>query len=96
MPATARNWVEILSNATHAVNRRERFDLGIRDSVTVTPPAGPPFILHFRQGYIWSIPSVKVDDLRQFLAGQATFIRAINSDPDFSTLKHSSVLFGYQ
>ena len=84
MPQTTRNWIEILSNPIY---RGDRFELGARDSVTVTPPsADPPFTLYFRQGYNWSIPGTKVHDLRQFLAGQATFTSIINSDPDFSTL----------
>ena len=83
MPQTVRNWIEVLSNPTY---RGDRFELGVRDEVTVSPPFDPPFNLYFRQSHNWSIPGIKVDDLRQFLAGQATFTSIINGDPDFSTL----------
>ena len=86
MPATARNWVEILSNPANPANRADRFELGTRHDVVVTPPFDPPFSLYFRQNMNWAIPGIKIHDLRQFLAGQATFTSIIGADPGFSTL----------
>ena len=83
MPATTRNWIEILSNPTY---RGNRFELGTRDSVTVSPPLDPPFDLYFRQSHNWAIPGLKVDGLRQFLAGQATFTSLIGGSSEFSTI----------
>lgn len=83
MPATTRNWIEILSNPTY---RGTRFELGTRDSVTVSPPFDPPFDLYFRQSHNWAIPGLKVDGLRQFLAGQATFTSLIGGSSEFSTI----------
>jgi lysophospholipase L1-like esterase len=85
MPARVRNWIEILSNPAI---RGDRFDLGTRDSVTVTPPLDPPFELYLRQGYNWAIPGLKVDDLRRFVTGDptATFTNLLGADAGFSTL----------
>jgi lysophospholipase L1-like esterase len=85
MPARVRNWIEILSNPA---NRGDRFDLGARDSVTVTPPLDPPFDLYLRQSYNWAIPGLKIDGLRRFVTGDptATFTNLLGADAGFSTL----------
>jgi lysophospholipase L1-like esterase len=91
MPARVRNWIEILSNPA---NRGDRFDLGTRDSVTVTPPLDPPFDLYLRQSHNWAIPGLKIDDLRRFVTGDptATFTNLLGADAGFSTLGQ---LLGY-
>lgn len=71
-----RNWIEVLGNPIY---RGEHFELGTRDSVTVTPPFGAPFDLYFRQSQNWAIPGLKIDGLRQFLAGEATFNELLDS-----------------
>lgn len=66
MPATVRNWVELLS-----VNRPAYFDLGVRDDINV--PGATPSVYFFRQSYNWAIPGLKADGMRQFVAGEAKF-----------------------
>ena len=82
-PASVRNWIEVLSTTP---GRADRFELGIRDSVTVDPPFDPPFQLYFRQSHNWAIPGLKVDGLRQYLEGQAQFTDLLGGSPEFSTL----------
>jgi lysophospholipase L1-like esterase len=85
MPAKVRNWVEILSNPA---NRGNRFELGTRDNVTITPPYDPPFELFFRQSHNWAVPGLKIDGLRRFVTGDptATFTNLLGTDAEFSTL----------
>ncbi len=82
-PATVRNWIEVLSTTP---GRADRFELGVRDSVTVSPPFDPPFQLYFRQSHNWAIPGLKVDGLRQYLEGQAQFTDLLGGSAEFSTL----------
>ena len=83
MPQTVRNWIEILDGSGF---RSEWFDLGTRDSITVDPPFDPPFVLYFRQSGNWAIPGLKVDGLRQFVAGEASFLDLLDDDPEFTTI----------
>jgi lysophospholipase L1-like esterase len=85
MPATVRNWIEILSDPAY---RGSQFDLGTRSSVTVSPPLDPPFSLYFRQSGNWAVPGLKAHQLQQFLAGQTTFTNIIGSASDFTTLSY--------
>ncbi len=83
MPATVRNWIEILSSASY---RRDSFDLGERESITVSPPFGSAFQLYFRQKRNWAIPGLKVDGLRRFVQGEATLLELVSESGDFATI----------
>lgn len=84
MPATVRNWIEILSSPTY---RGTRFDLGERDSVTVTLPFGAgTFDLYFRQKRNWAIPGLKVDGMRRFVQAQAGLLELVSESDKFATL----------
>ena len=84
-----RNWIEILNNPTY---RGDKFNLGTRDSITVDPPLDPPFDLYFRQAQNWAIPGLKIDGLRRFLTGEASFRDLLDDDPGFSTI---DLIFDY-
>jgi hypothetical protein len=83
MPASVRNWIEILSSPSH---RGDSFDLGLRDSLTVSPPFGSPFELFFRQKRNWAIPGLKVDGMRRFVQGQASLLELMSESEDFATI----------
>ena len=82
-PASVRNWAEILSNPIY---RGSRFGLGTRDDVHVTLPFNAPFDQFFRQRQNWAIPGLKVDGLRRFLLGEATFTQLVGASAEFSLL----------
>jgi hypothetical protein len=82
-PASVRNWAEILSNPVY---RGSRFGLGTRDDVRGPLPFNAPFAPYFRQGQNWAIPGLKVDGLRQFLLGAATFTQLVGASAEFSPL----------
>ncbi len=80
-----RNWIEILSNPAF---RNARFDQGARDDfellVSFLPPATQT--MFFRNACNWAIPGLKIDQLRRFMAGEATLFDLLGDDPDFSIL----------
>jgi lysophospholipase L1-like esterase len=84
-PLTVRNWIEILSDPAY---RGSHFELGTRDSITVSHPFNidPPFTKYFRQAHNWAIPGLKVDGLRRFLTGEATFRDLLDDDPSFTVI----------
>lgn len=79
MPATVRNWIEILSNPVY---RGARFDLGERDNVTVASV----FPLYFRQKRNWAVPGLKVDGMRRFVQAQANLLELVSDSDQFGTL----------
>lgn len=84
MPATVRNWAEILGSATY---RNAYFDQGTRDFIHVQFPfSAESYDLFFRSQYNWAIPGLKIDQLRRFVAGEAGFKTLIAENGDFATI----------
>lgn len=83
MPATVRNWIEILSSPSY---RGDRFDLGERDSIEISLPFNASFDLYFRQKRNWAIPGLKVDGMRRFVQAQASLLDLVSESDQFTTL----------
>lgn len=81
MPASVRNWIEILSKSAP---QSSSFDLGVRDSTTVTIPFNQVFQLYLRQRGNWAIPGLKIHEMKRFLYGEATFNEILASSPEFA------------
>jgi len=82
MPATVRNWIEILGKPAY---RNAYFDQGPGKSVTISFGPFGSKTLFFRNEYNWAIPGLKVDQLRRFVVGEATFMELIGEDEDFES-----------
>ncbi len=84
MPATVRNWIETLGSATY---RSGSFAQGNRVTFNLNfSPFGSNYTLLLRNRYNWAIPGLKVDQMRQFVLGEKTFLQILEADPDFSPL----------
>lgn len=89
MPATVRNWIETLSStaAAPAPNRNTHFDQGSRVTFNLNfAPFGSNYTLLLRKRYNWAIPGLRVDQMRQFVLGEKTFLQLLEADPDFAPL----------
>jgi hypothetical protein len=84
MPATVRNWIETLSSTSY---RNGSFDQGTRITFVLDfRPFGQRYTLFLRNRYNWSIPGLKIDELRQFVLGEKTFMQILEGDEDFAAL----------
>lgn len=83
-----RNWIEVLSDPAC---RGDRFALGARDNITLTVLFSQT-TLFFRQRNNWAIPGLNIDQLRRFVAGEATFLDLVGESPEFSTLQSALAL----
>lgn len=85
MPATVRNWIETLSSATY---RNTSFNQGNRVTFNLNFffLGGQNYTLFLRNHYNWAIPGLKVDQMRQFVLGEKTFLELLSADPDFAPL----------
>ncbi|WP_035607437.1 SGNH/GDSL hydrolase family protein [Haloferula sp. BvORR071] len=85
MPATVRNWIETLSSTTY---RNASFDQGTRIPIVLDFRSifGQKYTLLLRNRYNWAIPGLKVDEMRQFVLGEKTFLELLAADPDFAPL----------
>jgi lysophospholipase L1-like esterase len=85
MPATVRNWIETLSSPAY---RSSAFDQGGRISVqlNLTFFGGANYQLFLRNRYNWAIPGLTVDQLRQFVLGEKTFLEILADTEDFALL----------
>ncbi len=80
-----RNWIELLSSPAY---RQDAFDLGARDSIDIVASIIPFRVvtLYLRQLHNWAIPGLEIDQLRRFVAGDATLFDLLEEDPDFAQL----------
>ncbi len=78
-----RNWMEILRDPAY---RGDRFDFGDRDEINISIPFLLNETLLFRHGFNWSIPGLRVGELRAFMEGDFTFEDLLSSVPEFATL----------
>jgi lysophospholipase L1-like esterase len=85
MPATVRNWIETLSSTNY---RNAYFDQGARVTFRLNFAllGGNNYTLFLRNRFNWAIPGLKVDQLREFVLGQKTFLQLLAADPDFAPL----------
>lgn len=72
-----RNWAEILNDPAY---RNASFDLGPRDTMSVSVPFAGTVEQLLRHKHNWAIPGLKVDELRRFISGDATILDLL--DPD--------------
>ncbi|QJE95933.1 SGNH/GDSL hydrolase family protein [Luteolibacter luteus] len=80
MPNTVRNWIETLSSTNY---RNAYFDQGARKNLTLQFGLGSIF---FRNEYNWAIPGLKVDAMRRFVLGEATFTELLAESDDFEAV----------
>lgn len=80
MPATVRNWIETLSSTTY---RNAFFDQGSPKNINLQLGLGSIF---FRNEYNWSIPGVKIDEMRRFVQGEVTFKELLLESDDFGDI----------
>lgn len=80
MPATVRNWIETLASTTY---RNAYFDQGARKNLTLQLGLGSIF---FRNDYNWAIPGAKIDEMRRFVQGEATFKELLLESDDFGDI----------
>lgn len=84
MPDSVRNWIEILSSSTY---RNAYFDQGTTKNIRLDfRPFGQLYTLFFRNDYNWAIPGLKVDAMRRFVLGEATFTELIAESDDFEAI----------
>lgn len=81
-----RNWIEILGDPVY---RNDHFDLGARDDIRLQTFIFPARFedLFFRQEYNWSVPGYRIDQLRRFVAGEATITQILSENPEFASLE---------
>lgn len=84
-----RNWVEILRDP---VFRGDQFDFGARDEFTVEIPFVVSYDILFRHKSNWSLPGLRIFELRDFMEGTLTFEDLAGSDPILGLLLASSNL----
>lgn len=83
MPAHVRNWIEILGSPTY---RGDRFDQGARKNIELRIPLTARRNLLFRHEYNWAIPGLKIDQLRRFILGEASFLALMAESEGFASL----------
>ena len=84
MPDTVRNWIETLSSTTY---RNTSFDQGASKSIRLDfRPFGKLYTLFLRNDYNWAIPGLKIDAMRRFVLGEATFTQLIAESDEFKVI----------
>ncbi|MGD9420032.1 MAG: SGNH/GDSL hydrolase family protein [Verrucomicrobiota bacterium JB025] len=75
-----RNWIEML----HSPYRNDYFDQGDATNITVSIPFSSTFDMLLRRQFNWSIPGLKVNELRQYLGEEASVTEILGSSSDFA------------
>lgn len=81
-----RNWIEILHDPAY---RNGCFDQGMRDDIVLQTQfvLWPEYEnLFFRREYNWAVPGMQIDQLRRFIAGDATALELLGESPSFGPL----------
>ena len=74
-----RNWIDILNNPAY---RKSYFDIGARREFRLASI----YTLLFRHDSNWSLPGLKIEELRSFMAGETTFRDMVDADLNLSLL----------
>ncbi len=78
-----KNWIEILNSPSY---RKDHFDIGVRDHIWISIPILGGVNLLFRHQYNWSIPGLRIHELRRFVSGDATFLDLVNESDNSGQL----------